>query len=155
MLFVPDENHVIIQLLFIVLSVVTPFVGGWLGDFVKKKNIGNKKPRPLKAKEILSIIPLVLFNHSSFSVFLSLFLYFKYEKWQRRDVFSNSIEMAIFKIKIGLWKNTFFQFSEISGYVFPSILYAHDAIAKKNVSMNRRKKKFSFTQTNHKLFSPW
>ena len=197
MLFVPDENHVIIQLLFIVLSVVTPFVGGWLEDFVTPpfppppqlfadlchswviifhpykratairsrilltakvldnsftsavsgrgqvertsllfttvesqlskghirseffhsasaknnvpslvetnfivgppegglnrwgvlKNIGNKKPRPLKAKEILSIIPLVLFNHSSFSVFLSLFLYFKYEKWQRRDVF--------------------------------------------------------------------
>ena len=259
MLFVLDENHVIIQLLFIVLSVVTPFVSGMIErDFVPPppphslqtcaiaelsssiltnepqasgrasvwplkywtsavsgrgqvertsllfttkesqlskghirseffhsaspknnvpslveanfivgppeeglnrwgvlKNIGNEKPRPLKTKEILSIIPLVLFNHSSFSVFLSLFLYFKYEKWQRRDVFSNSIEMAIFKIKIGLWKNTFFQFSEISGYVCPSILYAHDAIAKKNVSMNRRKKKFSFTQTNHKLFSPW
>ena len=134
--------------------IVGPPEGG-LNRWGVLKNIGNKKPRPLKAKEILSIIPLVLFNHSSFSVFLSLFLYFKYEKWQRRDVFSNSIEMAIFKIKIGLWKNTFFQFSEISGYVCPSILYAHDAIAKKNVSMNRRKKKFSFTQTNHKLFSPW
>ena len=35
MLFVPDENHVIIQLLFIVLSVVTPFVSGMIErDFV-------------------------------------------------------------------------------------------------------------------------
>ena len=39
-------------------------------------NVGNEKPPPWKTKEILSIIPLVLFNHSSFSVFLSLFLYF-------------------------------------------------------------------------------
>ena len=45
--------------------------------------------------------------------------------------FSNSIEMAIFKIKIGLWKNTFFQLGQISGYFCPSILYAHDTIAKK------------------------
>ena len=36
--------------------------------------------------------------------------------------FSNSVEMAIFKIKIGLWKNTLFQFGEISGYLVPSIL---------------------------------
>ena len=28
MIFVPDENHVMIQPLFIVLSVVTPFVSG-------------------------------------------------------------------------------------------------------------------------------
>ena len=35
MLFVLDENHVIIQLLFIVLSVVTPFVSGMIErDFV-------------------------------------------------------------------------------------------------------------------------
>ena len=46
--------------------------------------------------------------------------------------FSNSVEMAIFKIKIGLWKNTLFQFGEISGYLGPSILYTRDTIAKKN-----------------------
>ena len=48
------------------------------------------------------------------------------------NFFSNSVEMAIFKIKIGLWKNTFFHFGEISGYLGPLILYTRDTIAKKN-----------------------
>ena len=105
MIFVPDENYVMIQPLFIVLSVVTPFVSGLI-----------ERVTP----------PLTL-----------------------------TLEMAIFKIKIGLWKNPLFQFGQISGYFGPSILYAHDTIAKKIVSKKRRKKKFSFTQTNHKLFYPW
>ena len=49
---------------------------GGLDKWGVLNNVGNEKPPPWKTKEILSIIPLVLFNHSSFSVFLSLFLYF-------------------------------------------------------------------------------
>ena len=98
MIFVPDENHVMIQPLFIVLNVVTPFVSGLI------ERVTPSSPPP----------PIIL-----------------------------TLEMAIFKIKIGLWKNTLFQFGQISGYFGPSILYAHDTIAKKIVSMNTRKKKFA------------
>ena len=48
--------------------------------------------------------------------------------------------MAIFKIKTGLWKNTLFQFGEISGFFGPSILYSRDTIAKKNC-INEEKEK--------------
>ena len=69
--------------------------------------------------------PVGLFNCSSFSVFLSHFFYFLFlnTKNDKDEIsFSNSIEMAIFKIKTGLLKNTLFQFGEISGYFGPSIL---------------------------------
>ena len=78
------------------------FIVGPLEGGLNRWQCWKWEATPLKTKEILSIIPLVLLNHSSFSVFLSLFLYFKYEQWQRRNIFSNSVEMAIFKIKIGL-----------------------------------------------------
>ena len=100
--------------------IVGPLEGG-LNRWGVLNNVGNEKPPPWKPKRFCL---LSRWFYSIIHLFLYFYLFFcilNMNNGNDEIFFSNSVEMAIFKIKIGLWKNTFFQFGEISGYFVPSI----------------------------------